>query len=488
MKNIPDKMPENFLWGGAVAACQIEGAFDVDNRGLSSSDIHPYSPELIKAVYAKPRPLQREGGGTRQEVEELIRNDKNYYFGKRYGIDFYHTYKEDLALMKELGLKAFRTSISWNRIFPNGDDEMPCEEGLKFYDNLIDEIIKDGMEPIITMCHYDIPLNLIMNYGGFANRKVTDLFVKYAKVILDRYKGKVKYWIVFNQINLVPGVQFGSLGLLEDQSDNMEQLMYQAIHNQMIATAKTIEAARIIDPNTKVGVMLAGGPAFPANCEPENIRYNIKQNRFNYFFTDVHFRGEYPGYAIRYFRDHDIHVDMEEDDEELLKKNTADFLACTHYSTSITDYKLSPLEPLNCLNVHKNPFLKEPYRFDPIGLYNSLSEMWDRYQKPIIVAESGVGLPEKFEDCTVHDTYRIEYVREHAKMLKECLRDGMEVIAYCMWGPIDIVSSSTCEMSKRYGFVYVDRDNYGNGTQKRYKKDSFYYYQKVIASNGEDLD
>lgn len=482
MKTVPKGFPKGFLWGGAVAACQIEGAYDVDGRGLSTSDIHIYDKNLNRAH------IEKEGGGTLAGIKTAIADNKGYY-PKRYGIDFYHTYKEDLALLKEMGFKTFRTSISWSRIFPNGDEKEPNEKGLEFYDQLIDEIINNGMEPIITMVHYDIPLYLVTEYGGFANRKVIDFFVNYAKVLLERYKGKVKYWIVCNQINLVPTVQFGGLGIYDDQAENMEELMYQAVHNQFVASAKVVEEARSIDPNALMGTMVADGTMYPFTCKPEDVVLTMKKNRMQYFFTDVQLRGKYPVYALRYFEEHNIHLDVEDGDLEVIKNNTMDYLAISFYYTRCVDSTVNDMTPFAGV---QNPYLKPTpweWRMDPLGLYNGLSQYYDRYQVPLLIAENGLGAIDKVEvDGTIHDDYRIDYYRQHIIQLKEAIKDGVEIIAYCAWGPIDIVSSSTAEMSKRYGFIYVDLDDYGHGTAKRIKKDSFFWYKKVIESNGEILD
>ncbi len=473
-----------FLWGGAVAACQIEGAYDVDGRGLSTSDIHVYDKNLNRAH------IEQEGGGTLAYIKAAAA-DKEGYYPKRHGIDFYHTYKEDLAYMAEMGFQCFRSSFSWSRIFPKGDEAVPNEAGLKFYDELLDEMLKLGMEPIMTISHYDIPLHLVTEYGGFANRTVIELFVNYAKVLMERYKDKVKYWIVANQINLIPHVKFGCLGIYDDQApkDQMDQLMYQAVHNLFIACARTVEEARKINPNMKMGTMLADGTSYPATCKPEDIVLTMKRNRLqNYFFSDVAFRGEYPAYILRYYEDHNIHIKMDEGDIELLKNNTMDFLAISYYYTNIID---STVNSYKAFDSSQNPYLKPTlweWRMDPLGLYNSLNQYYDRYQKPIILAENGLGALDKVEeDGSIHDSYRIDYARKHIEMMKEAVKDGVDILAYCWWGPIDIVSSSTAEMSKRYGFVYVDKDDEGNGSSKRSRKDSFSWYKKVIASNGEDL-
>lgn len=483
MKQLPTGFPKDFLWGGAVAACQIEGAYDVDGRGLSTSDIHRYDKEMDRAH------IEKEGGGTLAQIKAAM-NDKEGYYPKRYGIDFYHTYKSDLALFKEMGFKGFRTSISWSRIFPKGDEEEPNEKGLQFYDALIDEIIKDGMEPVITMSHYDIPLYLVTEYGGFANRKVAEFFVRYAKVLLERFKGKVKYWIVCNQVNLVPTVQFGSLGIYDDQTtpDKMEELMYQAVHNQFVACAKIKKMASSIDPNAVLGTMIADGTLYPATCKPEDIVMTMQKNRMQYFFTDVQLRGEYPVYALHYFEEKGIHLDVTPEEEQLLKENTLEFLAISYYYTRICDSTKNSMKPFEG---EQNPYLKPTpweWRADPLGLYNTLSQLTDRYQIPIMIAENGLGAIDTVEeDGSIHDVYRIEYLREHIIQMKRAILDGADVFAYLSWGPIDIVSSSSAEMSKRYGYIYVDLDDYGQGSGKRIKKDSFYWYKDVISSNGEKL-
>ncbi len=485
MKELPKGFKKNFLWGGAVAACQTEGEYDRDGRGLSTSDIHIYDKNLNRAY------VEKEGGGTLEYIKAAAKDTKGYY-PKRYGIDFYNTYKQDLALMAEMGFNTFRTSFSWSRIFPNGDEAYPNEAGLKFYDDLIDEMIKLGMEPIMTITHYDIPLHLVTEYGGFANRKVVDFFVNYSEVLLKRYKDKVKYWIVVNQVNLIPHVQFGCLGIYDDQApkEKMEELMYRATHNLLVGSAKVVEIARKVNPEMMMGTMLADGTSYPATSKPEDIVLTMKRNRLqNYFFTDVAFRGEYPTYILRYFEENDIDLNIQEGDLEILKNNEMDFLALSFYYTNVIDSTKNAYKPFDS---SQNPYLEPTiweWRMDPLGFYNSLSQYWDRYQKPIIIAENGLGALDKVdEDGSIHDDYRIDFARKHINAMKDAVNDGVDVIAYCWWGPIDIVSSSTAEMSKRYGFIHVDKDDFGNGTGKRSKKDSFYWYKKVIASNGEDLE
>lgn len=480
MKKIID-FPQDFLWGGALAACQCEGAHDIDGRGLSTSDIHVYDKNIVRDD------IGQEGGGTLEYINASI-NDTTNYYPKRYGIDFYHTYKEDLKYFQEMGFNALRTSISWSRIFPNGDETLPNEAGLKFYDDLFKEMLSLGIEPIITMAHYDMPLYLVTEYGGFANRKTIDFFVNYATVILKRYKGIVKQWIIFNQINLLPTVEFGSLGIYQDQADNMEELMYQAVHNQFVASAKTKAIASEVAPDVKIGIMIADGTFYPATCRPEDVILTMKKNRMQYFFTDVHFRGEYPQYALRYFADKGYDIKFEDGDLQIIKDNTMDFMGISYYTSNIVDCDVNTDAPYDCsLNPHleKTPW---EWRVDSLGLYNSLSQYWDRYQKPIMIAENGFGaIDELTGDKQIHDDYRIEYLKDHLVQIKECIMDGVDITAFLSWGPIDIVSSSSAEMSKRYGYVYVDIDDLGNGSRNRYKKDSFEWYKNIIKSNGKSL-
>ncbi|MDR3757493.1 MULTISPECIES: family 1 glycosylhydrolase [Enterocloster] len=477
MSRVPAGFPENFMWGGAVAANQLEGAWNEGGKGLCIADINEFRDDIA---------IEKKGNEelTRAYIKEAV-DSKEKVFPKRHGIDFYHTYKEDLKLLSGLGLKTFRTSINWSRIFPNGDDKEPNEAGLKFYDDLFDEILKNGMEPMITVSHYEMPLNLTLNYKGWYSREVIDFFVKYCNTVFDRYAGKVKYWILVNQINLIGHESFNHLGVAEDVVEDLRSAKYQAVHNEMVACARATKYAHEHHPEMQIGMMLCGGPDYPASCKPEDMLAALKHNQMEYFFADVLLRGKYPGYAFRFFEDQGIHVEFGEQDEEDFK-NTADFFTFSYYYTQVCSKE--SYEKGN--DVYRNKELPANpwgWTIDPVGFRILLNEFYDRYQKPIFVTENGVGYYDKLEDGQVHDDYRVDYYREHIKQMKEAIRDGVDVRGYYAWGPIDIISCSSSEMSKRYGFIYVDLDDYGKGTGKRIKKDSYAWMQKVIASNGEDL-
>lgn len=471
--------PENFLWGGAIAANQIEGAWNIDGKGMSGADLFYYDPQSdTSKLHVSNR--------TKAQVLDAIHDDEKYY-PKRHGIDFYHSYQKDLSYLKEMGFKTFRLSINWARIFPNGDEIEPNEAGLAFYDRLLDEVLANGMEPIVTMLHYEIPVNLTLNYGGFHNRQVIDLFVRYGKTLLERFGQKVKYWIVINQINLFQIEPFNSTGICIDQVENMQEALYQAIHNQMVASAKIVKAAREINTRLKIGTMLADLTAYPENSDPENNVLALQHNRMSYYMTDVQFRGKYPGYILRFFAENQYTIERTEEDAELLRQHTMDFLAISYYFSQMVSIEKNGDDRFA---VSPNPYLKANpwgWAIDPKGLYHCISKYWDRYEKPIMIAENGLGMYDKLKNKTVYDDYRIDYLKNHIQQLKECVKDGVEVFAYCAWGPIDLVSASSQEMEKRYGFIYVDYDNLGKGTGNRYRKKSFDWYKTVIATNGEKI-
>jgi 6-phospho-beta-glucosidase len=466
---------KEFFWGGAVAANQLEGAFNEGGKGFSVADLNRYNKDVE---------LKKKSNKELSTTEILAAvEDKEGYYPKRFGIDFYHTYKEDLALLGGMGLNSFRTSISWARIFPNGDDLEPNEEGLKFYDNLFDEMIKNGMEPLITLSHYEMPINIPLKYDGWLNRKTIDMFVRYCEVVFNRYKDKVKYWILVNQMNLITHESFNHLGIPSDRVENLLEAKYQGVHNELVACGRAIKIGKSINPDFQIGMMVIYANAFPATGSSADVLAALKNNQMQYFYSDVLVRGYYPNYAFRFFEENKLDITFEETDEEDLK-NTVDFVSFSYYYSLNIDRESS--EPFI------NPYIQEKndwgWGIDPIGLRVALNDYYDRYQLPIMITENGMGFLETInEDGTIHDDYRIQYYKKHIEQILESLKDGVEVIGYYPWGPIDLVSCSSSEMSKRYGFIYVDLDDYGKGSGKRYLKDSYYWYKKVIETNGKEL-
>lgn len=483
MKEAPMGFPKDFLWGGAIAANQAEGAWNIDGKGPSIADI-----EILPETYSRKKIVGFKH--TKEDIEYALKDTEGYY-PRRSAIDFYHTYKEDLALMAEMGFKCFRTSFNWTRIFPKGIENEPNEAGLKFYDEMLDEMIRLGIEPVMTITHYEIPVYLVTEYNGFLSKKVVNAYVKYAKTLFDRYHDKVKYWILFNQTNCLGGWgEFASLGLLEGYSEND---VYQAVHHQFVAGAEAVKYAHTNYPNLKIGVMLGDDTRYPRTCKPEDVFAATQVNRMRqFFFSDVPVRGEYPGYALRYFKDHNIHIDVSSDEEILLKENIVDFVSFSYYFTQTIAAKSNTVDASAASPQEdtSNPYIEKTiwgWGIDPLGFRNSLNQYWDRYQKPIFIAENGLGALDEVIDDKIHDDYRISYLKENIRAMKEAIKDGVDVFGYASWGPIDIISCSQGEMSKRYGYVYVDIDDRGNGTRKRLRKDSFYWYQHVIETNGEEL-
>ncbi len=475
--------PNNFLWGGAIAASQADGAYQADGKGLNVSDVQPYLKGLTNEEIQK---IETQGM-TVEQVKNNTNND-NLYFPKRFGIDFYHTYKEDLKLLADIGVKTFRTSIDWSRVFPNGDDTEPNISALKHYNEMFGYMLTLGIEPIVTMLHYETPTNITLNYGGWANKAVIDMFENYGKILLDWFGEKVKYWIVINQINMIQIEPFLSLGICSDQYENFEQAIYQGVHNQMVAAAKIKAYAKELElPDLQIGTMVADGTVYPETCHPDDIILALKHNRMQYFFTDVEFRGNYPQYAKNYFAKYHIDIAMTKEEERLLNENTLDYLAISYYYSKVVDSRKNTDKPESASensNLEVSPW---GWSIDPQGLYNTLSQYWDRYEKPLLIAENGLGMYDKLEDGTVHDEYRAQYLGEHIRQVGRAIYDGANVFGYCAWGPIDIVSCSSQQMSKRYGFIYVDLDDNGLGSGKRYLKDSYFWYKSVIANNGKVL-
>ncbi|KXT76607.1 glycoside hydrolase family 1 protein [Streptococcus sp. DD12] len=481
------QFPKDFLWGGATAANQFEGAWDVDGRGPATSDTsRAVAPEARKSLgeeFSKPM--------TQAKLDFAL-SDKEGLYPKRWGSDFYHRYKEDIALYAEMGFKTFRLSIAWSRIFPNGDELEPNEAGLAFYDKVFDELNRHGIEPLVTLSHYEFPIHLVKAYGGWKNRKVIDFFVHYAKTVFKRYQGKVRYWLTFNEINILGMTGYLSGGLLfEDETLHLDE-MYQAVHHQFVASALATKAAHEIDPDNQVGCMLARMQAYPATCNPEDVMEEIRKDHENLFFSDVQVRGKYPSYAKRFFKENKIRIEMAVGDEEILAAYPVDFMSFSYYMSSIArKEQKTDATAGNLVLSEPNPYLEASdwgWQIDPVGLRITLNKLYDRYQVPLFIVENGLGALDKVEaDGSIHDSYRIDYLEAHIQQMYEAIEDGVELMGYTMWGCTDLVSASTSEMSKRYGFVYVDADDQGKGSFDRLRKDSFYWYRDVIASQGASV-
>ncbi|MCP9312402.1 glycoside hydrolase family 1 protein [Liquorilactobacillus satsumensis] len=481
-KQFPQQFPDNFLWGGATAANQIEGAWNIDGKGLTTAEV------VRKAEDRKKMSMNLVD---EESIKEAIQDQTTTNYPKRRGIDFYHHYQEDIRLFAEMGFKVFRFSIAWARIFPNGDDADPNEKGLAFYDRVLDELEKYQIEPLITLSHYELPLALTQKQNGWLSRKTITAFEKYTRIVFERYRGRVRYWLTFNEINTGTW-GFHETGVVENNLSAVEKetVRYQALHHQLVASALATKQLHEIDPKAKMGCMLARMQTYPASCRPEDVRAAQLEDQKNLFFTDVQARGEYPEFMNRYFAEHGIELQMEQQDETVLAENPVDFVSFSYYMTTVTSAQQGEEVNGNMATGGRNPYLEESdwgWQIDPVGLRITLNEMWDRYRKPLFIVENGLGALDQLEAGKVHDDYRIDYLRKHIIQMKEAIKDGVELMGYTMWGPIDLISFSTSEMSKRYGFIYVDQDDDGKGTLKRIKKDSFYWFKQVIATNGAQL-
>lgn len=467
---------DDFLWGGALAAHQFEGGLDHTSKGLSVADV------MTAGASGRPRVIT-------DGVQDGV------YYPNHVAIDFYHHYKEDIALLAEMGFRCFRTSIAWSRIFPQGDEDTPNEEGLQFYDAVFDELLKYGIEPVITLSHFEMPYHLAKAYGGFASRKAIDFFLNFAEVCFRRYKDKVKYWMTFNEINNQMNYRTDIYGWVNggvrfSQYPNPEEIMYQSAHYQLVASAKAVKLGHTINPEFRIGNMISMVPYYPINCKPANVLAAMEKMHEKWFFCDIQCRGHYPSYAKNFLKRKGFHIDITQADIEALAQGTVDFIGFSYYMTDTVDVD-APAEDPDSFSV-KNPYVEKTawnWAIDPEGLRYALNLFYERYEKPLFIVENGLGMADvKEPDGSCHDPYRIEYLRAHIQQMKKAVEeDGVDLMGYTPWGCIDCVSFTTGEMKKRYGFVYVDRDDLGNGSMARSRKDSFFWYQKVIRSNGEDL-
>ncbi len=475
------KFPENFLWGGAVAAHQLEGGWNKGGKGPSVADV------MTAGAHGVPRII----------TDGVI---EGFNYPNHEAIDFYSHYKEDIALFREMGFKCFRTSIAWSRIFPNGDELEPNEEGLKFYDDMFDEMHKHNIEPVITLSHFEMPYGIAKKYGGWRSREVIDCFVRYAKVVFDRYKDKVKYWMTFNEINNQKNTDVDIFpwtcsGVKFEEGENREEVMYQAVHHELVASALAVKAGHEINPDMKIGCMVSFVPIYPFSCNPDDMMLAAESMHDRYLFADVHCRGHYPRYALKEWERKGYNIKMEPEDADILKAGTVDYIGFSYYMSNAvkTGVESGGDAIAGGLNGSvKNPYVKASdwgWQIDSVGLRYSLNMLYERYELPLFIVENGFGaIDVKEADGSVNDDYRIDYLRAHIEEMNKAINiDGVELMGYTPWGCIDLVSFTTGEMKKRYGFIYVDKDNEGNGTLERSKKKSFDWYKKVIATNGEDL-
>ena len=476
------KSNQEFLWGGAVAAHQVEGGYNKGGKGISIADVMTAGTHTIS-----------------RKITDGVIEGLNY--PNHEAINFYENYKEDIRLFAEMGYKCFRTSIAWTRIFPKGDESTPNEDGLKFYDDLFDELLKYNIEPVITLSHFEMPYHLVKNYGGWRNRKLIDFFVNFCEVVMNRYKDKVKYWMTLNEINhqritTNPIYAFTNSGIIYEEQEDKEEVMYQAVHYEFVASAKVVKIGHEINPEFKIGCMVAAMPSYPYSCNPEDMIKFVESNREQLMFTDVHVRGHYPRHTLKLWERKNYNLDITEEDKKILKEGIVDFIGCSYYLTTVVTadktMKTTGNDSAGKADVVENPYLKISdwgWNIDPVGLRFYLNQLYDKYELPIFIVENGFGAEDVLKsDNTVDDDYRIEYLASHIREMKNAIEiDGVDVIGYTVWGCIDPVSFTTGEMKKRYGFIYVDKNNDGSGTLKRYKKKSFDWYKNVIKFNGEIL-
>ena len=457
---------KDFLWRGAIAANQCEGAYLDAGKGLSSADVQPKGI-LSGSITAA------------QKTEGDIKNT---------AIDFYHRYPQDIALFAEMGFNCLRISIPWSRIFPRGDELTPNEQGLAYYDAIFDELHKHNIQPFVTLSHYEMPLHLVTQYGGWASREVIGFFERYAQTVFTRYQKKVNYWLTFNEINMALHAPFTGVGLPENAS---QQAVYQAIHHQLVASALAVKACRQIIPNAKIGNMVLGSIIYPLTSHPDDVLAAMHENNKWLFFGDVQVRGQYPGYMLRYFKDQQLHMVITDNDKAVLAAGCIDFISFSYYASACISAAPKTQKHNNIIDCAPNPHLpcsEWGWTIDAKGLRYLLNFLYDRYQMPLFIVENGLGAKDVLEaDGTINDDYRIAYLQEHLQQAQEAVKDGVHLLGYTTWGPIDLVSNSTAQMSKRYGFIYVDRHDDGTGSLMRYRKKSFYWYKNVIQTNGCSL-
>ncbi|SEN93718.1 6-phospho-beta-glucosidase [Amphibacillus marinus] len=467
--------PKEFLWGGAIAANQAEGAYLEGGKGLSIADVLPVGAQRIGKV--------------------SLALEKDTHYPSHDAIDFYHRFEEDIDLLAELGIKCFRTSIAWSRIFPKGDELIPNEAGLLFYDRLFNKLKEKGIEPVVTLSHFETPLHLVTEYGGWLNRKLIDCFDRYTKVVFDRYKNQVKYWLTFNEINHAHTIPFLAAAIdvtaITNEREKLQSI-YQASHNMLVASAKAVLNGKAVNPANQIGCMLSLSPIYPATCNPADVFESYQLRRRSLFYSDVQLRGEYPKYFDRIIKENQLALVIEPADLAILSRGTCDYLGFSFYRSSLHEAGMKILGNTGGLLGKKNPYLEETewgWPIDPLALRYVCNELTDRYQKPLFIVENGVGVRDEFnEQRQIIDKERMRYLNDHVAAMAEAIKDGSDILGYTWWGPIDIVSAGTGEMEKRYGFIHVDKLNDGSGSLSRTKKASFNYYRQIIQTNGLNRD
>ncbi len=474
------KLPADFLWGGAVAAHQVEGAWQADGKGVSIAD--------VMTAASREAPVRT--------VTETV--EDNQVYPNHWGIDFYHRYKDDIDLFAELGMRAFRISIAWTRIYPNGDEAEPNEAGLAYYEDLFNTLRAKGIEPVVTLSHFEMPYKLVQEYGGWRNRALIDLFTRFATTCFQRFHKQVRYWMTFNEIDnqsdwRLPHHLLQDSGLKLKPDENAEEAMFQAAHNELVASAKAVLAARKVDPQLQVGGMLAMVPIYPLTAKPDDQMFAMRAMQYRYYYGDVHVFGQYPAWLRRYWQGKGYTIKVSAADADILRRGTVDFMGMSYYMSFATEQRADGQVVFDeHHDLVTNPYVPQSdwgWQIDPVGLRYMLNWMQDRWHKPVMIVENGFGAYDKVEDGKIHDNYRIDYLRAHiAEMEKAVVIDGVDLIGYMMWSPIDLISASTGEMAKRYGLIYVDQDDAGNGSRERLRKDSYFWYQKLIETNGEMLD
>lgn len=465
-------MDNEFLWGVATAANQCEGG--IEQRGKVLVDVIPFGE-------------QRFGVMKGEICHNTLQNDT--YFPGRQAINMAENYDTDIDLLIELGINAYRLSFSWSRIFPKGNEDKPNPSGLAFYDKIINKLLDNSIEPIVTICHFDLPLYLVEEFGGWGDRQVVDYYLNYCEVLFQHFKGRIKYWITFNEINMILHLPFLAAGLYVSDKSYPLEYIYQAAHHQLIASAKATKLSHEISKENNIGCMLAAGKVYSYSANPEDVWLALEKDRENYFFTDVQVRGEYPTYAQKFFKRNDINLLIPEEDLLLLKEYTVDYISLSYYNSRCVSADASlATNSGNLFASVSNPFLETSqwgWPIDPLGFRITLNELYDRYQKPLFVVENGLGAIDSLDEHNeIDDTYRINYLSDHiTALLKAKDEDGIPILGYTMWSGIDIISATGGQMSKRYGLIYVDMDDQGQGTLKRIPKASYRWYREMIREN-----